>query len=217
MAAQISFERPFKHVFQDPNWAKKGLMGALISLSCIVLIGIPVLAGYSKRLFLAVSKDENAPIPEIDFGKDLGEGLGLVGLGLVYGIAFSIVSGILGFIPLLGKLVIFALWLAMMVVMPVAMMRYMATGQFAAAFDFKAIIDFIKGNLTNLLLMLAIFIVVYVAVPFGGIACGVGALFTGFLGGLVCTITMADVWRLAQQGEASPVAAPPSNDAPPAP
>jgi hypothetical protein len=42
---------------------KKVLMGGLYALSCLIFIGIFVLAGYQKKLFLMLIKDENAPIP----------------------------------------------------------------------------------------------------------------------------------------------------------
>lgn len=204
--AQISFERPFKYVFQDPNWTKKILMGGLVTLSCMVFVGIFVLAGYSKRLFLTLIKDENALIPDIDFGADLSEGLGVVAVGFCWGLGLMVLC----LIPILGWMV----GIAASIFMPAVMMRYFVTGRFGAAFEFKEIIEFIKPNMTNLLLVFAIGMLAGIVAQMGVIACFVGVLFTGFWSLIARTVAMADVWRLSEQAGAVPVQ---SVGAPPAP
>ena len=214
MTAQIAFERPFKYVMKDPNWTKKVLIGGLISLSCIVFVGIFVLAGYAKKVFLTLVKDEDAPIPEIEFGKDLSEGLGVVGVMVCY---YAIVL-VIAVIPILGWILSPILSLALGFVLPVGLMRYFATGQFGAAFDYKGILEYTKANLNNLLLLFVINLILGFIGSLGGIACGVGALFTGFWALIARSAAMADVWRASQQPIAAlPPGTPTRNDVAPAP
>lgn len=214
MAGQISFERPFKYVFQDKDWVKKVLIGGLVVLSCCVLVGLPVLMGYQKKLFLTLSKDENAPVPDVDFGKDLGEGLGPLGAAFLYAIAVSIISAI----PILGWLLGPILGLALAVWMPVALMRYYTTGVFGSVFEFNWIIEFIKRNISNLLLMFVVSLVTGIVAQAGVLACGIGVLFTAFWAMLANGVAMADVWRFADQPGAAPAEPPPATTGPnPAP
>lgn len=194
MAQSVSFERPFKYAFNDPNWKNRILMGGLYSLTCVVIVGIFVLAGYSKKLFLALAKDENAPIPEIDFGEDLKEGLPVVGIAFIYGLGMIVLS----MIPILNLILAPLAGIAMAIVLPVAMMKYFTTGQFGAAFDFKWIIDFVKANINNLVILFVVGLLAGIIGQLGAIACGVGALFTMFWSLIARTVVMADVWRAAE-------------------
>ena len=190
----ISFERALGYPMRDPNWLKKVLLGGVFTL--IPIAGILFLLGYMKKVFLALVQDENALLPEFDFGADLSAGLGVLGVGLCWGLML-IPAMILMIIPVIGPIAYLAI---ASTVVPVALMRYFTTGQFGAAFEFKAIFAFIKENTSNVLLMFAVMFVAQLIAGFGIIACFVGILFTSFWALLVRTYAMADVWRCSQVG-----------------
>ncbi|HEY3445295.1 MAG TPA: DUF4013 domain-containing protein [Myxococcales bacterium] len=211
MAAQISFERPFKHVFQDPNWTKKILMGGLFLL--IPLVGAFVYMGYQKRYYKMLMEDPNAQMPEIDFGNDLSAGLPIFGIYFCYYLAIMIIA----VIPLVGQLVASLGQIVFAGIIPLAVARYYKTEKFGSAFEFGALIDFIKANFNNCALFTGIAVLAGIAAGLGTIACIVGVVFTMFWAGNVTTIALADVYRAADEPAPATPAAPPSNDAPPAP
>jgi len=207
MATQsISFERPFRYVFDRPNWIKPILMGGLYMLATFALIGLFLIGGYTKRLFQALIADENAPMPEFDFGKDFSEGLQVVGIVLCYSVALLVIAGLLHFIPFVGALVSLALWLASMVLIPVALMRHFVVGTFAAAFDFKAIVEFVQANAGGLAVYVVISIVTGIIAQLGLLACGVGVLATAFWSTVANVVALSDLWRLSGQPPAAPSA-----------
>ncbi|MBS2032035.1 MAG: DUF4013 domain-containing protein [Deltaproteobacteria bacterium] len=190
----ISFERSLGYPMKDPNWLKKVLLGGVFTL--IPIAGILFLLGFMKKLFLTLVQDENALIPELDLGADLSAGLGVLGVGICWGLML-IPAMLLMIIPVIGPLAYMAIAAT---VVPVALMRYFTTGQFGAAFEFKAIFAFIKENSSNVLMMFAVSFVAQLIAGFGIIACFVGILFTGFWALLVRTHAMAAVWRASQVG-----------------
>jgi hypothetical protein len=187
----IDFERPFTYVFKDPNWANRLLVGGLFQLLGLLLVGVVIVLGYNKRLFMALVEDENAPLPLFDVPRDLAEGLPVAGIYAFYiGAAF-----LLTLIPCIGNCLGPLIFLGLVAVLPAALVRYYATGQFAAAFEPNEIIAFIKDNANNIAIYGAIALVAGMAGMFGLIACLIGIFFTSFWGGLVTTRALADLYR----------------------
>ena len=191
----ITFERPFKYVFSDPNWLSRMLLGGLYLLLSVIVIGGMVVMGYERKLFLALIKDPKAPLPEFDFGADLAAGAPVFAIRLLWGL---IGMGLL-LVPCVG----WAAFIGLIAFIPVAEMRYFTTGNFGAAFEFGAIWDFIKVNFNNVILFVIIGYVAGIAASFGMIACIIGMYFTAFLAQLVRACAMADTWRMAQEGPAA--------------
>jgi len=201
---QISFERPFGYVFKDKNWMGKVAMGGLMGLLSIVVVGIFVLLGYQRKLFLKISEDPNAPLPEIEFGEDLSAGLPLFGIIICYQIPIFIVSILLGMIPCLGSIISMAISVGMVVWLQVALTRYYATNRFGAAFEMEAIYAFIKTNFNNAALFVAIVFLAQMAAAFVGmLACIIGIFFTMFWAMCVQSCALADLMR-ASQGQPVP-------------
>ena len=212
----MSFERPFTFVFKDPNWVKKILMGGLYNLLSIIVIGSLVVMGYQKRFFLALLKDENAQMPEIEFGSDLAAGLPVLGIFLCYWLPAMLLSAI----PCLGIVFRMVLPVVLAGVVPIALTRFFVTDRFSAAFEFREIYEFIRANLNNSALFLGIALVSGMAAGLGIIACVVGIAFTGFWALNVNTVALADLHRLALQApsaQPSPAAAPPASPPPASP
>jgi len=160
-------------------------------------------------------EDPNAQMPDIDFGTDLSAGLPVFGIWFCYYLAVIVVS----FIPLVGQLVAGLSQIIMAGVIPIAVARFYRTDNFGAAFEFKAIVDFIKVNFNNCALFAGIAILAGMAGGLGGIACIIGVIFTLFWACNVSTIALSDLYRTADETVPAPAPAPaaPTNQAPPAP
>lgn len=90
--------------------------------------------------------------------------------------------------PLLicGSCVLFLYMLVLLVFLPALTTRYAITEQFGSFFQFGAAWQMIRSNMGNYAIAVLVFLVAaIVASLVGGIACGIGALFTGFWAQLV--------------------------------
>jgi hypothetical protein len=77
----LDFGRCFSFVSEDPDWAKKILIGGLFALASFFLVGAFFVAGYFARLVKRVAAGEPLPLPEWDdLGGIFNDGLRLVGL-----------------------------------------------------------------------------------------------------------------------------------------
>lgn len=59
----FDFARPFTHLFEDPNWARKTAVGALLSL--VPILNLAVL-GYEVRIIRNVNRGTERPLPDWD-------------------------------------------------------------------------------------------------------------------------------------------------------
>ena len=85
---------------RDPGWPGKLTLGAAFCVLALLLIGIPIVAGYLRRLFVRAVEDVDAPLPEWEVAQDLEDGLPVLAVLAVYGLAgFVLVQ-----IPVLGLL-----------------------------------------------------------------------------------------------------------------
>ena len=60
----IEVRRALAYPLRDPAWPSKLGLGALFLLLCVLLVGIPIVLGYLRRVFLEVVRDPDAPLPE---------------------------------------------------------------------------------------------------------------------------------------------------------
>lgn len=200
----LDFGRCFSFVSEDPDWAKKILIGGLFALASFVLVGAFFVAGYFARLVKRVAAAEPLPLPEWDdLGGIFNDGLRLVGLYLVYlfgflfvlalaacpvGLAVGGLSGLgsgsdaaeraaaaLGGLGMLFLYgAIFATSLALNLVLPAAGVRVIFKDSFGAGLEFGKIFAFIRQNLGNYLLSLVVFLLAHFVAQFGVILCCVG-------------------------------------------
>ena len=86
--------RAFSFVFQDPAWIRKILLLAVMFF--IPIIGWLIIGGYTLRLLRNVIDGVPQPLPEWDnWGGDLGGGLKVLVVGIVWGIPIWIITGVL--------------------------------------------------------------------------------------------------------------------------
>ena len=80
----MDFAKSFSFVFNDPDWIKKVLLIALVSL--IPVVGMLVLYGWALQIAKKVIRKDSEPLllPELDFGAQLSLGFKYFVLNLVY-------------------------------------------------------------------------------------------------------------------------------------
>jgi len=194
----VDIGRSFTYMFDDEEWLKKIAIGGVLNIVPIVNF-IPV--GYGLRAMKNVAEGIETPLPEWDdWGGDFTKGLMVAIASLIASLPIwavqilsIIVAAVVGQesdvagICAAGVSCLAVIWgLAMLVYLPAAVIKYAAEGEFGAFFKFSEVLAFIKDNLSNyivaILLVLAAMIVASVV---GGIACGIGTLFTTFWATLV--------------------------------
>lgn len=125
----------------------------------------------------------------LPMGLFIGIGAAAVALGLGGGAALAGntssgdaamgVGGVIGMICMVCGYGLAGLYgLALAVWGPAALSRYIASGEFGAAFKFKEIWAMIKGNFGAWLLVLVAGLLTGLIAPLGSIACGLGVLLT---------------------------------------
>jgi len=210
------FAKPFSFVFEDPDWVRKIVLGGLFYLAAVFIVGWFFLLGYCARLARNVINGAQRPLPEWDdLGDIFAEGLRLfvvaflhylpiLAIAILLGIPAALVSAVRnesmqflgsGIVGCMACLIVpFAFCIT--VWMPAALLRTAVTEQIGPAFEFAAIWQFIRDNLGNYVLAIAVYIVARFVGGFGIFLFCIGVLFTGFWALLVMTYGFAQVYRL---------------------
>lgn len=216
-AGAFDFLKPFTYVFDDPRWVSKILVGGLFMLASFLLVGVPFLLGYMARLVRNVVDGAQHPLPEWDdLGEYFSEGLTLFGVGLVYMIPMVILGILVGVPAALMSAVqnehtrdlggglfgcaaclMVPLGLAVTFFMPASFLMVVTQRRFGAAFELANIWSFIRDNIGNYLLSLAIYFVARFLAGFGIILLCIGIIFTEFWSLVVSSYAFAQTWRLA--------------------
>ena len=181
----IEIRRAFSYPTADPAWPGKLGLGALFLLLCLLVVGIPIVLGYLRRVFLQTVTDSEAPLPEWDPGADLRDGVPAMLVVVVYVLA----GAFLYFIPLVGPL--FALVPAFL--LPAALTGVFALGPLSAAFDVPTMLNYISDNLENYLLGMVLGVVVGAISMLGLLGLIVGVFATSAWGVMVLTHAWAQV------------------------
>jgi len=189
-------------MLEDENWIMKIVIGGILLIIPIVNF---MVIGYMLEALKRSADGMDIPLPEWDdFGGKFMKGLVVFVIGLVYTIPIWVVACLGWGLILVGgaadsdALVNLAgtcttciyclapLWgIVVWLVVPGAIIRYAVTGEFMSAFQFGEIFSFISSNLANYIVAIILMAVAGFIGSLGGIACGVGALFTGFWANLV--------------------------------
>ncbi len=200
--------RAFTFAFEDEDWLKKIAIGGVILL--VPVWGWCVVVGYALRALNNMLEGQEVPLPEWDaWGDDFMRGLMPFIAAIVYAIPSWAISGIgslmqgsnSGFVNLIGlgfQCVTVLYGIALAVVLPAMFLRYAKTNETSAFWAFSDIFAFIRDNLSNYIVAVLMCLVANIAAGIvGGIACGIGALFTTFIATLVCANLLSQVDREA--------------------
>jgi hypothetical protein len=184
--------RAFSFMFEDKNWVVKIILGAVFNLLMLVLVGIPFVLGYLLELAKNSSEGKELPLPEWDkLGDKFVRGL----IYLVILIIYSIPGMILSFIPCVKFCLGPLYFLALAFVLPYITVKYAQTGSFEEVFRFNEIIEFVKNNLSNLVIVILLNIALGIIATFGVLALVVGIFFTMFWADLGIFYLYGQVYR----------------------
>ncbi len=194
----MNFGQAFTYPFEDPDWVKKLLIPALIAI--IPVVGQVFLVGWSLDVARRVIQQNPHPLPDIDFGRQLVDGLKAFVVSLVYsipviiftipiivvsaifqgnanvdsnvaGTLFSLVSICCG-----GLIFLYSVLLAF--VLPAALGNFAAHGTISAGLRFNEVISLLRAAPGAYLLTLVGVIIAGFISGLGAIACVIGAFAT---------------------------------------
>lgn len=188
--------RSFTYMLQQPGGVGKLVIGGLLLF--VPIFGWAVVAGYMIRTLRQVSAG-NETLPEwTDWGGLFVTGL-LVWVGSLIYEAPGLIVGRFG----TGGALLQSLWgIVVFIVLPAALMRFAATDNIGAFFDFSEIIAFIQTNTSNYILAIVLALVAGVLSMFGLILLIVGVVFTIFWASLVTAHLYGSVWANRAQSSA---------------
>lgn len=225
----LDFARAFQYFFEDPDWVKKLLLGALFQILGLVLVGIPFLIGYFLRIVRNVARGEPRPLPEWDdLGAIFSEGLRGFGLYLVLFVGAMLVPGSLGCVlammggaissasrdasaaggamMAIGFMLFYVLLiivsLAVGLYMPAAFARMVIYDRFGAGLEFGENLAFIRRNAVNYLLVIVIHLVTSFIAQFAILLLCIGIFPAAFWAS--CT----SAWALGETVRRDPALAP---------
>ena len=212
----IDFSRPFTFVFQDPQWPMKIVIGGLFYIAALFIVGIFFIFGYLGRMTRNIIAGNPRPLPEWDdLGEYFTEGFMLSVVVLVYFLPILLITAAL-LIPVIflgsrpdeeaarmmascAVMAVIPLALFSSLVIPAALVRGMAENRPFAGLEIGKVLGFIRGNLTNYLLAIMIYILSSFLSQFGVVLLCIGAFFTAFWAQVVSTAAFADAYRLAER------------------
>jgi len=189
----VNFGKAFTYIFDDERWFDKLIVPILVSL--IPLVGTLAFTGYTIRTVKNVIQNEINPLPNFQFGEDLGRGFRFILIGLVYSLPILLVF-LLMFVPMMasnnndsvsaisvifmvfGGLLMLLYSLFLMFVQPVAMANFAMKDTFASGFEFGHFFKRLGNNFTAWLLVIAGMILASIISPLGSIVFGIGAFVT---------------------------------------
>lgn len=214
----MDFGRSFSFVFEDSEWFKKIAILALVSL--IPILGQLVLLGWGAEIIRRVVSGADTPIPELDFGKQLGDGFKLFVVGLVYSLPIIAVSLVMGIITGVASsvldydtgntiaaissvclgLVNVVLGILLAFVLPAAFGNFAIKGTIGDGLRLGEVFGYVKNNLSAYLLVFVGVIVAGFVSSLGTIACGIGVLLTTVYGNAMMMHLYGQAYKKATLG-----------------
>lgn len=193
----MDFGKAFTYPFQDPDWAKKILIPALVLL--IPIVGQITVLGWALDVTRRVLRRDPSPLPEFDFGKNLSDGFKGFVIGLVYAIPIFIfiippiiVSATAGsdggnmeslgpvaiivMVCCYGLMILYSLVLN--IVLPAAMANFVAKENLSAGLRFSEVFGLVRAAPGPYLLVLLGIILAGMIAGLGSIVCAIGVVAT---------------------------------------
>jgi hypothetical protein len=212
----VDIGKTFTFVFDDEEWIKKVLIGALLALTGIGMI--PVL-GYAIELSRRVARGDEKPLPEWEeFGAMIVEGFLTLVVGFVWALPLIIIASCVWIVPFLlasidnsgdmiaavssimsicVMLISLVYGLILGLVLPAALTNYAVTGELGAAFRFGEIIGMVRNNLGTYLMVLLISIIAQMIGSLGSIILCIGVYATAFYSIVVTYHSYGQAYRIA--------------------
>jgi hypothetical protein len=195
----MDFGKAFTFAFDDPDWLKKIAINALIGI--IPIVGQIYLMGWGLEVARRVATGSAQPLPDVDFGTYLGYGFKAFVVALVYTaplwVSALVVAGLSALLyevsqeaaNTIGMVVgicfgFFGLVYGLLIglVMPAAFTRMVIFGRIKDGLAFGSVFSLVRAAPGAYLLVLVGTIVAqFLAGIVGGIACGIGVIFTAAL------------------------------------
>jgi uncharacterized protein DUF4013 len=216
----LDFARPFRFVFEDPDWQRKIAIGAMFTILSFLLVGAFFVAGYLVYVARNVMRGESRPLPEWDgrYGEYFSEGLKVAAIVFLYILPLVLIWVVLaGGMAALGFLgdeevaaagglavgcvgaIIALLGIVISLILPAALIMYAASGSISAAFNFREIFGFIADHVLNYVLAYIIHLVANFLSQFGILLLCIGLFFAIFWANLVSAYAFADAYRIAKR------------------
>lgn len=173
----MDFGKAFSYPFEDSEWLKKIVIGAVVNLIPIVNFAA---MGYAVETLSRIAKEGFGALPEWDdFGKKFMDGLLLVIALFIWGLPGIIIMA-LGIFPLIMSAItskgelsglgafglsafIVIIWMLFVAFMsPAIMMNFSGSRSFSSCFEFSKIFSLVSGDIGSYILG----IVAYIAAIF---------------------------------------------------
>ena len=205
----------FSFVFDDEDWLKKVLIGAVLALTGIGFIPI---IGYGLEITRRVAQGHPQPLPDWDdWGKKIIEGLLNGIITFIWALPIVLMSACISIgstvaannidsdaggivmvvLSICVGLVMLIYGIALALFLPAAMAKYAVSGEFGAAFRVGEIVGMVRNNLGTYLMVLLIYIVAQIISSLGSIALGCGVFFTSFYAVLITYHAYGQAYRVA--------------------
>ncbi len=191
----MEFGLAFSYVFEDTDWFKKIALAALVSL--IPLVGQIFLIGWALEITRRVIRNDSTPLPDLDFGENLGKGFKAFVVGLVYALPIFVLMipnfiapvlvNVLGddagnviavIFSICSSILVFIYSLLMAFLLPAAYGRVADTGNLGDGLKIGEVFKLVKKAPTAYLIVLVGTLLAGLIGQLGVIACGIGVLLT---------------------------------------
>lgn len=209
----MDIAKSFTFMFEDPEWLRKlgigflvVLLGALFSIVLIGLIPLIMVLGYTLDVTRNVMDGQANPLPEWnDWEGLLVRGLKLAGVLIVWSLPLILISIPLGFgaalagngnqgniatvmgsfISLCGVCLALAWGLVYLVFTPAIYVRLARTNRFSAGFEFGKLWAFTRENISNVIVVILLYLV--------------ASVVGGFASIFIVTIPLVILWQMLVQ------------------
>lgn len=181
----MDINKAIRFVLDDAQWIKKVLIGALLTVFSFLIVPALMLSGYLIKIIRQVMNGEWDGLPEWDdYGEFLKDGFFVTVAQLIYTLPFillMLIGGLAtgGFAAMAGSedaagliagggfLLMFCLILivaiAFLFLTPAIMIQYAIKDDLAACFRFGEIMDIIRNNLADILIVFLVTVAAGVA------------------------------------------------------
>lgn len=194
----MRLDESLRFIWGDRRWLEKSAVGVLFTLFSLILIGIPVLAGYWLEIVRQAARGPLSELPEwTDLGKKFMDGLGVVVIFIVWQLPVWLSSGVAGLwagflnqragdnfliaaVILCVQCLVWLLSIVLWALMAAALIRYATHDRLAEAFNVRGVLDLIRERPARFIGALVASWVVSLISLFGLLLCFVGIFLTGF-------------------------------------